>query len=99
MRIAIVIALGLCAIRALREENPLPTMLFCAVFPAVLSGQFGVPTILGFATFGAGLCLASANLPEEPIESEPYDARPDSLTHRNRTVRGRSIYAEKLHGR
>ncbi len=99
MRVAIVVALGWCAVRALHDENPLPTMLFCTVFPSMLSGQFGVPTILGFATLGAGLCFAAANIPKEPTESDVFRISPDSVTNANRTVRGRSIYAERLHGR
>ena len=99
LRVAIVIALGLRASRALGEENPLPLLLFCSLFPSVLSGQFGVPTILGFATFGAGLCLAAAHRPEEAPEPELFRVSPESVTNPNRTVRGRSIYAEKLHGR
>ncbi len=99
LRIAIVIALGWRSVRALQEENPLPTILFCAVFPSMLNGQFGVPTILGFATFGAGLCFASARLPKEVVMPAPFQISPESATNRNRTVRGRSIYAEKLHGR
>ncbi len=98
LRVGIVIVLGLRSSRALAEENPLPMLLFCAVFPSVLSGQFGVPTILGFATFGAGLCLAAANRPPEE-QPEVFRISPDSVTNPNRTVRGRSIYAEKLHGR
>ena len=38
------------------------------MFPAILAGQFGVPTILGFAVFGAGLCLAAGNRPKDADE-------------------------------
>ncbi len=99
LRVAIAVAIGWGAFRALDQENPLPLLLFCATCPSVLSGQFGVPTILGFATFGAGLCLAASNLPRTVKRTEPFRISPDSATNPNRTVRGRSIYAEKLHGR
>src|SRR5690606_32437760 len=51
--------------RVMREEgNSLSWLLGGASFLAVLSGQWGPPTILGFAVFGAGLALAAAN-PDE----------------------------------
>lgn len=99
LRAVIVVTIGLRALRALDDENPLPLILFATIFPLVLSGQFGVPTTLGFATFGAGLCLAAANLPRPSQEPGLFRISPESVTNPNRTVRGRSIYAEKLHGR
>ena len=63
------------------------------------SGQFGVPTILGFAVFGAGLCLAATHRPKDPEGPALFQISPESVTNPNRTVRGRSIYAERLHGR
>lgn len=99
LRVALVVALGLAAGRALANENPTPMLLFCATFPSILSGQFGITTILGFATFSGGLCLAAANMSGPRGGPEPFQISPDSVTNPNRTVRGRSIYAEKLHGR
>ncbi len=99
MRVAICVVLILRASRALEEENPLPVLLCAAVVPVMLTGQFGVPTILGFAAFGAGLCLAAANSPVVPTAPIPFSISPESVTDPRRTVRGRSIYAEKLHGR
>jgi hypothetical protein len=99
MRIAIAVLLFVRASEALADENPLPILLFAAVCPLVVSGQFGVPTILGFATFGAGLCLAAARPVQEPVAATPFQLSPDSATNPLKTVRGRSIYAEKLHGR
>jgi hypothetical protein len=97
LRVAIVISMGLSARRALDHENPTPMLLFCATFPAVLNGQFGVTTILGFATFSAGLCFASTRVSAAETSSSPAVA-PQALPNTTRTVRGRSIYAEKLHG-
>lgn len=97
LRIAIVIFIGLRANRALADDYPLPMILFAAVFPIMLTGQFGVPTVLGFAVFGAGLCLASTNIPHAPSDgpSGP-DLKP--VPEPVQRTRGRSIYAEKLHG-
>lgn len=93
-----IILLGyLCwrALQALDRENPLPMLLFCAVAPEIFSGQFAVPTTLGFAAFSAGLCLAATNLPSSsgPVIEVVPPAQPPI-----RTVRGRSAYAEYLHG-
>ena len=100
LRVVIVVTIGLRARRALDESaNPLPMILFAAIFPMALNGQFGIATILGFATFGAGLCLAAINEGHRANENEPFRVSPDSVTNPSRIVRGRSVYAEKLHGR
>ena len=44
-----------------RKGEPLALMLWFAVGPNLLQGQWGQPTNLGFATFGAGLILAEIN--------------------------------------
>jgi hypothetical protein len=97
LRLAILIYLCRSALEALNRENPLPMLFFCAAFPEVLNGQFGVPTSLGFAVFSAGLCLAAANLPGAPEGTGqiPQFIRPVGSV--GRTVRGRSVYAEQLH--
>jgi hypothetical protein len=59
----------------------------------MISGQFGQPTILGFAVFATGLALAARN--EEKSEP-PIEVTIPSPTPK-RTVRGRSAYAERLH--
>lgn len=48
---------------ALRRNDALPFLLFSASGLLILSGQWGPPTILGFAVFGSGLCLASSYMP------------------------------------
>ncbi len=99
MRLVLVLALAHAAFKALWDENPLPFILFASVFPPILNGQFGVPTILGFTMFGAGLCFAAAVPPPKSEEPDLFRISPESVTNPNRTVRGRSIYAERLHGR
>lgn len=90
LRVGIAIYLGLSALAALRRENPLAVLLFSSSFLLVMNGQFGQPTALGFAVFGAGLCLAAAN--------EATDAESVMPIQQEIRRRGRSVYAEMLHG-
>lgn len=99
LRVAFVVMLFHVANRVLKEEHPLPMLLAAATFPIVLNGQWGVSTLLGFATFSAGLCLAAARVRTASTAPRPFTISPESVTNPTRTVRGRSIYAEKLHGR
>jgi hypothetical protein len=73
--------------RSLRDEgDSLSWLLGGASFLALLSGQWGPPTILGFAVFGAGLALAAA----KPTESEGVgeeageEAQADEMTGEER---------------
>lgn len=93
LRLAILFYLLKQAYAALNRDDPLPMLLLLAAAPALLNGQFGVASTLGFAVFGGGLSLAAARrrsalepLPDQP-PLEPV-----------RKVRGRSVYAEQLHG-
>ena len=66
-RIGLFIAILKIALRSLRiDGNPLPILLFGAAGPLVLMGQIGQPTTLGFAAFGAGLCLAATRIQKRP---------------------------------
>lgn len=66
LRIAMVLYLGLkCRSATKRHKDALPILLFAAAFPLVLNGQLNPPTILGFAVFIGGLCLAAAKHPPE----------------------------------
>lgn len=94
-RISLLVYLGRQALASLDQGNPLALLLFCAVAPDILNGQFAVPSTLGFAVFTAGLCLAAAGPDHESapaLEAVPFVEQPPN------TVRGRSIYAEQLHG-
>lgn len=73
--------------RSLRDEgDSLSWLLGCASFLALLSGQWGPPTILGFAVFGAGLALAAAKPAEcEAIGEEAgEEAQADEMTGEDR---------------
>jgi hypothetical protein len=85
------IKIGMISIRKLKEGNTLPIMLYAAGFLALLNGQFGQPTTLGFATFLCGLCLAATNRKTTGLESGPQDDPPLQRVAR------RSRYAEQLH--
>ena len=93
-RVALTGYLGVLCIRVLKLGNLLPLFLFSAGAVSMINGQFGQPTILGFAVITLGLALAATR--EEEIDSvadEPVEegiARP--------VARTRSIHAERLHG-
>lgn len=62
-RIGLFITMLKIALSSLRNDgNSLPILLFGAAGPLVLMGQIGQPTTLGFAAFGAGLCLAATRI-------------------------------------
>lgn len=60
MRFWLTVKLGLCGWRMLAAANPLPWFFFLACGFLVLNGQWGQPTSLGFAIFGAGITIAAA---------------------------------------
>ena len=85
-RTAFVGYLGWLSLRALGRAEILPLLLFSTGFIALLNGQLGQPTSLGFAVVLCGLCLASmrpreivaAPLPSTippRIHSEPISLR------------------------
>lgn len=94
-RLALTVHMGQISYHAIRQGNFLPWLIFAATGLIMVMGMFGQATSLGFAVFGSGLCLAAANadpsnaLPEEPV-SMPIPPVP--------LRRGRSAYAENLHG-
>ena len=96
-RCALVARVGWLSVKSVRVGNALPLLLFAAGFIPMLSGQFGQPTILGFAVFVMGLTLAARN--EEASIPTPAPklpaSRPASAPPR---IRGRSVYADRLHG-
>jgi hypothetical protein len=98
LRLAILVHLGRVSLNALNRKNPLPALVYCAALPQVLNGQLGVPTTLGFAVFTAGLVLAAA-VDDVVAVSEGAPLLQIQPPARNvRKIRGRSEYAEMLHG-
>jgi hypothetical protein len=96
-RCALVAWVGWLSLRSVRVGNLLPLLLFSAGFLPMLSGQLGQPTILGFAVLTMGLTLAARN--EEARVPKPAPTLPPARFPRGpRPVRGRSLYAERLHG-
>ena len=94
-RCALAVKIGWFAVRQVREGNTLPLFLFSAGVFLVLQGPFGQPTSLGFAVVLAGLCLAARTAEKATPVAETADetSNPPVLA-----VRGRSKYAERLHG-
>lgn len=75
LRFALALTLLKRALASLfRGRDPLPLLLLSACATAIVFGQWAPPTILGFATLGAGLCLASCH--DEP-DSEEENAEED----------------------
>ncbi|MBV9618690.1 MAG: hypothetical protein JO201_05710 [Verrucomicrobia bacterium] len=82
------------SLRALKLGEVLPILLFFCTFLAVLNGQLGQPTTLGFTVVLAGLCLAATNPREEttPGEEEEADQRIEP-----KPLPRRSVFAERIH--
>jgi hypothetical protein len=75
-RAALTFAIAKSAYDAMCRDNVLPILIFAACGLLVLNGQWGVPTTLGFAIFGAGLTLAACVEPpedDEPDDEEHHD--------------------------
>ncbi len=83
--------LGIVSLRSLLKGEILPLLLLSAGFLILLNGQLGQPTSLGFAVVVNGLCLAAAR-PKKSDEKVSAPAKEPS-----RKIRGRSLYAERLH--
>jgi hypothetical protein len=95
-RTALMFRLGWLSLRSLGYGETLPIILFSASFVALLNGQFGQPTILGFAVLLSGLCLASTKIGSEtprPVRGKTIRPPPAPVSK----VRGRSAYAAHLH--
>ena len=96
-RLGIVAKIGWRSIKSVRLGNSLPLLLFSSAFLPMINGQFGQPTILGFTVFVTGLAFAAMNEEESPSStSAPVSSKPVKFSPK--TVRGRSAYAERLHG-
>jgi hypothetical protein len=96
-RCALVLRIGWLSVKSVRVGNLLPLLLFSATFLPTICGQFGQPTILGFAVIVSGLALAARN--EEQSATTSTVAMPARrFPSGERVVRRRSAYAERLHG-
>jgi len=93
LRVAMLFSVAGKALLAYRAGQILPLLLVGAGGLDLATGQFGQPTTLGFAVFAAGLAFAAAR----PDDAAP-PAVPSSPAPANPSVRGRSRYAEGLHG-
>ena len=93
-RCALIYPLGAFCLRAVRAGEVLPLLLFSTSVLALLSGQFGQPTILGFSIFGCGLALAARDekllTPDTPFGQMPASAA-------TRPLPRRSPHAIRLH--
>lgn len=95
-RFGFCIRVGWLTIKSVLIGNLLPLLLFSSSFLPLVYGQFGQPTILGFAVFVTGLAVAAMQGGEEiSTGSPPADAEIKMAT---KPLRGRSAYAERLHG-
>lgn len=91
-RIGVTIHILMLCLRSVRwGGNVLPLLLFASGGLPLINGQFGPPTVLGFAVFTTGLALAARNADEK---SEPA---PSARGAGGRVVARRSAYAERLH--
>jgi hypothetical protein len=81
------------SLRQLMRGEILTILLYGAGFLALLNGQFGQPTNLGFAVFIGGLILASANKGKVASEMERLEPAQPARPQMAR----RSPYAEQLH--
>lgn len=97
LRFALVVWIGLLCLRSVKRGNVLPLLLFSSSFLPMISGQFGQPTILGFAVFATGLALAARNEEQLLTSAELKSRRPGEVGPQ-KVLRSRSAYAERLHG-
>ncbi len=82
LRVALAWMMLRASLRALRIGNVLPALLFGAGLFPVLFGQWGVPSIQGFAALVAGLCLAAA----QPVRAPSASRRPHRAPPWNRAA-------------
>jgi hypothetical protein len=94
-RVGLVFRIVVLCLQSVRRGNVLPLLLFSSSGLPLMNGQFGPPTILGFAVFTTGLALAARNTDDESeISAGPTKGEPAS----ERIVGRRSPYADRLHG-
>ena len=99
IRLMICVSLYATAARSARIGNVLPMLLFGSCALLVTIGQFSQTSTLGFAVLGAGLCFAAANWRSRShtVGANVEDTA-SSVPSNSTKPRGRSSYAETLHG-
>ena len=70
-RVALVLKLGKIAVAAWTRQDMLPALLFSAAAIPLLTGQTGVPAVLGYAVISAGIAFAAG----QPPQGEPLGAQ------------------------
>ena len=97
LRFAMLWRIWVVAKKSFSNGSSLPLLLLSAMGLDLVTGQFGQPTELGFVVFTCGLCL----VPAEGHSSQPDENTPSSQlqVEGGKKIRGRSRYAEILHGR
>jgi hypothetical protein len=93
LRCAMLLVIVAVALKAYRTGKILPLLLVGAGGLDLATAQFGQPTTLGFAVFAAGLALSAAQKPGQEPPPCPVPPPPAAVA-----IRGRSSYAERLHG-
>jgi hypothetical protein len=97
LRLAIGLSVLRVAVKRTIEGDILPLLLLSTSLIELIQGPFGQPTALGFAVFGTGLCLAAAKVSKAEVNGGSK-AESSKQPVSARRVRGRSVYAEILHG-
>jgi hypothetical protein len=96
-RCGVVVSVFVLCLRSVRRSgNVLPLLLFSSSGLPLMNGQFGPPTIVGFAVFTTGLALAARNADDESEIVAPPSVR--TTVTSERIVGRRSAYAERMHG-
>ena len=96
-RVALVFRVGLQCVASVKLGNLLPLLIFSSSFTALLNGQFGQPTVLGFVVFATGLALA-ARKDDEASSGQTPEATSGGKAAPARRVARRSEFASRLHG-
>ncbi len=87
--------IGYLSLVALRRGVTMPIFLFSSGFFALLNGQLGQPTTLGFAVVLAGLCLASMQRASQVVEASAVAT--DVEARSPKPLPRRSVHASRLH--
>lgn len=94
-RVGLTAQIGWACLKSVRFGNLLPIFLFASGFVSMVSGQFGQPTILGFAVFSFGLTMAALKGEDSGTDMTEMAAPTQPV---RKIARGRSPYAARLHG-